>query len=64
MTSLVSPGSSVSLTWCAPCGDQPWAIELVSSPRSTPSGSWNPRYGPRNASRCVSKPASGSEQAK
>src|ERR1700730_4286874 len=55
MTSLVSPGSSVSLTWCAPCGDQPCAIELVSSPRSTPSGSWNPRDGPGDASRWVAR---------
>ena len=31
----VSPGASVTLTWCEPIGDQPCAIELVDWPVST-----------------------------
>ena len=56
--------SGATLTWCEPIGCQPWAIELPAWPFSTTSGASQPRYGPRKASRWVSKPASGSEQAK
>ena len=64
MISFVSPGPSSSRTWWEPDGCQPWAIELDAKPRSTAIGRSQLRYGPRNVSRCVSKPASGSEHAK
>ena len=53
----VSPASRVRWKWWAPTGAQPWAMLPVHAPRSTASGPAGPRYGPRNASRLVSKPS-------